>query len=181
MSSRIFRARREGATDARGVAQFHRKSPAGIHGSSNICEAGSPASESKRQGGRKVDRAALPAPNADNTLRDGTFVPPRTPVEERLATMLASLLHLDRVSAEDNFFLLGGHSLLGTQLITRIRDAFGVDLSLHALFDGPTLSQLAGRIQTLLAAKLKAGSENEVLLTTNNEQSHAAYAPPEQT
>ena len=129
----------------------------------------------------KVDRAALPAPNTDNTLRDGTFVAPRSPVEERLATMLASLLHLDRVSRDDNFFLLGGHSLLGTQLIAKIREAFGVDLSLHALFDGPTLSQLAGRIQTLLAAKLKAGSENEVLLTTNNEQSHAAYAPPEQT
>ncbi len=126
----------------------------------------------------KVDRAALPAPNADNTLRDGTFVAPQTPVEERLATMLASLLHLDRVSAEDNFFLLGGHSLLGTQLITRIRDAFGVDLSLHALFDGPTVSQLAGRIETLLATKLKAVSEDEVLLNKNYEKSRAACALP---
>jgi len=126
----------------------------------------------------KVDRAALPAPNADNTLRDGTFVAPRTPVEERLATMLASLLHLDRVSAEDNFFLLGGHSLLGTQLITRIRDAFGVDLSLHALFDGPTVSQLSGRIETLLATKLKAVSEDEVLVNTSNEKSRAACALP---
>ncbi len=114
----------------------------------------------------------------DNTLRDGTFVAPRTPVEERLATLLASLLHLDRVSAEDNFFLLGGHSLLGTQLITRIRDAFGVDLSLHALFDGPTVSQLAGRVETLLAAKLKAVGEDAVLVNTKNEKSRAACALP---
>ena len=128
----------------------------------------------------KVDRAALPAPNADNTLRDGTFVAPRSPVEERLSTMLASLLHLERVSADDNFFLLGGHSLLGTQLIARIRDAFGVDLSLHALFDGPTLSQLARRIETLLATKPKAVSEDEALLNTNNEKPRAACALPEQ-
>ena len=128
----------------------------------------------------KVDRAALPTPNADNTLRDGTFVAPRSPVEERLSTMLASLLHLERVSAHDNFFLLGGHSLLGTQLIARIRDAFGVDLSLHALFDGPTLSQLARRIETLLATKPKAASEDEALLNTNNEKPRAACALPEQ-
>ena len=131
----------------------------------------------------KVDHAALPAPNADNTLRDGTFVAPRTAVEERLAAMLASLLGLDRVSAEDNFFLLGGHSLLGTQLIARIRDAFAVDLSLHALFDGPTVSQLAARVETLLVAKLEAMNDDEVqcLLNTINKKSPAACAPPEQT
>jgi len=52
----------------------------------------------------KVDRAALPAPNTDNTLRDGTFVAPRSPVEERLATMLASLLHLDESAGTITFF-----------------------------------------------------------------------------
>jgi amino acid adenylation domain-containing protein len=109
----------------------------------------------------KVDHRALPAPNADNTLRDSIFVAPRTAIEERLADMLASLLALDRVSVEDNFFLLGGHSLLGTQLIARIRDAFGVELSLHALFDAPTVSQLSARVEELLLAKLEAMSEEE--------------------
>jgi acyl carrier protein len=109
----------------------------------------------------KVDHSALPAPNTDNTLRDSTFIAPRTPIEERLADMVASLLALDRVSVEDNFFLLGGHSLLGTQLIARIRDAFGVELSLHALFDAPTVSQLSTRIEGLLLAKLEAMSEEE--------------------
>jgi len=129
----------------------------------------------------KVDRAALPAPNTDNTLRDGTFVCAHDHLLRNAWQPCWHRCSIWTESAGTIIFLLGGHSLLGTQLIAKIREAFGVDLSLHALFDGPTLSQLAGRIQTLLAAKLKAGSENEVLLTTNNEQSHAAYAPPEQT
>jgi amino acid adenylation domain-containing protein len=109
----------------------------------------------------KVNRSALPEPNADNTLRDSAFVQPRTPIEERLAATVASLLDLDRVSAEDNFFLLGGHSLLGTQLIARIRDSFGVELSLRALFDAPSVSQLSSQVEALLLAKLEAMSEEE--------------------
>jgi amino acid adenylation domain-containing protein len=109
----------------------------------------------------KVDRGALPAPTSENTLRDDTFVAPRTPVEERLASMLAPLLGLDKVSAEDNFFLLGGHSLLGTQLIARVRDAFGVELTLRALFDAPTVSKLSAQVERLLLARLEAMSEAE--------------------
>jgi acyl carrier protein len=109
----------------------------------------------------KVDRAALPAPAPENTLRDNTFVAPRTPVEERLAAMLAPLLDLSHVSVEDNFFLLGGHSLLGTQLIARVRDAFGIELSLRSLFNAPTISKLASQVEELLIAKLEAMSEAE--------------------
>jgi amino acid adenylation domain-containing protein len=109
----------------------------------------------------KVSRAELPEPNAANCLRDTVMVPPRTPIEARLADMVAPLLGLDRVSVEDNFFLLGGHSLLGTQLIARIRDAFGVDLTLRNLFDSPKLSQLASAVEALILAKVEAMSENE--------------------
>jgi acyl carrier protein len=110
----------------------------------------------------KVDRAVLPAPSTENTLRDNVFIAPRNPIEERLAAMLAPLLGLDKVSMEDNFFLLGGHSLLGTQLIARIRDAFGIELTLRSLFDAPTVSKLATQIEALLVAKLEAMSEAEV-------------------
>jgi len=117
----------------------------------------------------KVDRSALPAPAAENTVRDNLFVGPRNPIEERLAAMLAPLLGLDQVSMEDNFFLLGGHSLLGTQLIARVRDAFGIELSLRSLFDAPTVSGLAVQIEALLVAKLEAMSEAEAerLLNTS--------------
>lgn len=109
----------------------------------------------------KVDRTALPAPDSTNTLRDTEFVAPRTPIEERIASMLAALLDLGQVSVEDNFFLLGGHSLLGTQLIARIRDAFGIELSLKSLFDSPTAAKLSGEVESLLMAKLEAMTDDE--------------------
>ena len=103
----------------------------------------------------KVDRASLPAPNEENTLRDSSLIAPRTPTEERLAAILASLLDLDRVSAEDNFFLLGGHSLLGTQLIAKIRHTFGVEVGLRSLFDFPTVSKLSEQIEILTSPRCK--------------------------
>jgi amino acid adenylation domain-containing protein len=115
-----------------------------------------------RQNG-KLDRAILPAPNAENTLRDEEFIAPRTPTEERLAAMLSSLLGLGQVGVRDNFFMLGGHSLLGTQLISHIRGKFGVELALRTLFDSPTIEQLSLEIERLLTARVEAMSEDEVL------------------
>jgi amino acid adenylation domain-containing protein len=110
----------------------------------------------------KVDRAALPMPNPENTLRDEDFTAPRTPVEERLALMLSALLGLNQISVHDNFFMLGGHSLLGTQLISQIRSAFGVELPLRTLFESPTIEQLSLEIQRLVLAQVEAMSEDEV-------------------
>jgi amino acid adenylation domain-containing protein len=109
----------------------------------------------------KVDRAALPEPDIENTLRDEAFTLPRTPIEERLARILTTLLNLSEVSVEDNFFLLGGHSLLGTQLIAKIRGAFGVELGLRTLFDTPTIAELSTEIERLIVAKVESMSEDE--------------------
>ncbi len=95
----------------------------------------------------KVDREALPAPDASNMLRDGEVVAPRSEVETELAAVLSTLLGVEQVSVQDNFFLLGGHSLLGTQLSVRVRDVFGVELSLRTLFDAPTIADLATEIE----------------------------------
>jgi len=122
----------------------------------------------------KVDKAMLPAPEVANTLRDSAFVAPRTPIQERVASMLASLLDVGEVSIEDNFFLLGGHSLLGTQLIARIRDAFGVELTLKSLFDAPTAAQLSAEVETLLMAKLEAMTDEEALRLLGGTASAAA-------
>jgi amino acid adenylation domain-containing protein len=111
----------------------------------------------------KVDRASLPEPTAENTLRDESFTAPRTPLEEKLATIVGSLLNLNEVSVNDNFFLLGGHSLLGTQLIVKVRDAFGVDLALRKLFDAPSISELSSEIERLILARVESLSEDEAM------------------
>ena len=109
----------------------------------------------------KVDRAALPAPDAANMAPDTPHVSPRTPVEQRLAEIVAALLNLERVGVDDNFFLLGGHSLLGAQVIARIRDTFGVELSLRGLFDAPTVAELAAEVERLILAMLDTMTDDE--------------------
>jgi amino acid adenylation domain-containing protein len=109
----------------------------------------------------KVDRAALPAPDDDNVLRDGPIVPPATGVQAELAGILAELLGIEQVSVDDNFFLLGGHSLLGTQLIARVRDVFGVELGLRTLFDAPTIADLATEIERARSEAAASDGANE--------------------
>jgi amino acid adenylation domain-containing protein len=87
----------------------------------------------------KVDRRALPEPE----YAGGSYVAPRTAAEEVLAGIWAEVLHLDRVSADGNFFDLGGHSLLATRVMSRVRAAFGVEPTVRALFEAPTLAELA--------------------------------------
>ncbi len=106
----------------------------------------------------KIDRDALPAPDVADVLRDEPLTAPRTPVEQRLALIVASLLDASDVGVTDNFFLLGGHSLLGTQLIARVRDAFGVDLPLRAVFDHPTVEALAAEVERAILARIEAAA-----------------------
>jgi amino acid adenylation domain-containing protein len=110
----------------------------------------------------KIDRSALPPPTPENTVRDDAFVAPSTLVEERVMGIVAPLLGLEQVSVEDNFFLLGAQSLLGTQMIARIRDAFGVELCLRQVFDAPTVAALSAEVERLLVERLDAMSEDEV-------------------
>jgi acyl-coenzyme A synthetase/AMP-(fatty) acid ligase len=77
----------------------------------------------------KLNRSALPDISEANILRDDVNVAPRTLVEERIARIVAPLLHLERIGVNDNFFLLGGNSLLGTQLITRLVVTFDIALA----------------------------------------------------
>ena len=96
----------------------------------------------------KVDRKALPAPKLDNLKAPESIAPPRNAVEEQLRGMWKEVLHLDQIGVSDNFFDLGGHSLLAAQVVARIRDGFGIDLPLLAVFDAPTIAALAEGIQS---------------------------------
>lgn len=102
----------------------------------------------------KIDKSALPAPHSRNSLSEAEFVPPQSIVEERLASVIGTLLQVDRVGRNDNFFLLGGHSLLGTQLLTRVSQSFGVELNLLNLFDHPTLAEMSQQIEKLILEKI---------------------------
>ncbi|HEY0014798.1 MAG TPA: amino acid adenylation domain-containing protein, partial [Longimicrobium sp.] len=100
----------------------------------------------------KLDRKTLPAPEL--TSAEERYVAPRTPVEEVLAGIWAEVLRLERVGVEESFFDLGGHSLLGTRVLSRVREGFGVELPLRAIFEGPTVAKLAGRVEEMRRAEL---------------------------
>jgi amino acid adenylation domain-containing protein len=91
----------------------------------------------------KLDRRALPAPRWDTSAAPAV---PLTPIEEIVARTWAEALRLPRIGPDDNFFQLGGHSLSGTQVVSRLRQAFQIDLPLRALFASPTVSGLAAEI-----------------------------------
>ncbi len=101
----------------------------------------------------KVDRRALPAPGDE--VDDGAALQaPATPEEIALHALWQQLLGQQRIDVRDDFFHLGGHSLLATQLLARIEQAFGIELPLRALFEAPTLAQLAARVAAECAAQL---------------------------
>jgi amino acid adenylation domain-containing protein len=89
--------------------------------------------------------------------------PPASSVEEKLLAIVRQLLENDEVATEDNFFLAGGHSLLGTQLLVRLRSEFGVNLALRQLFDAPTPARLASVVEMILRQNWLAGVWAELL------------------
>ncbi|MBV9790840.1 MAG: amino acid adenylation domain-containing protein, partial [Chloroflexi bacterium] len=94
----------------------------------------------------KVDRQALPKPDLSYLDVGEAFVAPRTPLEELIAGVWATVFNIERVSVHDNFFTLGGHSLLATQVITRVRHLTGRDVPLRLLFEAPTIAAVAEQI-----------------------------------
>jgi hypothetical protein len=110
----------------------------------------------------KLDAESLPAPDDNNRLPDGNVASPRTLLEQKLLELVSKLLDVKYVGVDDNFFLIGGHSLLGTQLIARIRDSFGVDLPLRSIFESPTPAQLARQIEAAIVKKIDGMTATEL-------------------
>jgi amino acid adenylation domain-containing protein len=105
----------------------------------------------------KLDRKALPAPEAADAAaaaaQEGRFQAPRGVFEELVAGIWGELFGRERIGAHDHFFALGGHSLLAMRVASRLRSALGVELPLRALFEAPTVAELA----RLLAAGARGG------------------------
>ncbi|MCL6755243.1 amino acid adenylation domain-containing protein [Nostoc sp. CCCryo 231-06] len=95
----------------------------------------------------KVDHQNLPACDRTRLDLEETFIAPRNSTEETLFSIWAQLLGLEQIGINDNFFNLGGHSLIAAQILSRIRESFQVELFFHHIFANPTIAGLAGLIE----------------------------------
>jgi amino acid adenylation domain-containing protein len=112
----------------------------------------------------KLDLSLLPDATGDNQLEEVNELLARNPaneLEQAVLDTVHSLLGNHSVGLDDDFFLSGGHSLLGAQLVTRIRATYGVELTLRDLFEAPTAAQLAGKVQALILAEIERMSDAE--------------------
>lgn len=99
----------------------------------------------------KIDRLALERRVID-AIPVERFIAPRTPLEEKLASIWREILGVERIGVEDNFFSLGGHSLTATQVVSRIRDVYRTDVPLRLLFESPTIAALAAAVEASVPA-----------------------------
>jgi pimeloyl-ACP methyl ester carboxylesterase/acyl carrier protein len=110
----------------------------------------------------KIDRKALPAPESLGQALAGDYVAPRTLLQQQLAHIWSSVLRVERVGIQDNFFALGGDSLMAADAMLRLRDTISVDLSLRYLFKSPTIAELAGTIERQLDGSSKGDIATDV-------------------
>jgi acyl carrier protein len=111
----------------------------------------------------KVDRKALPSPDQSIIGLEENCGAPRSTVEEILVGIWLDVLKLKRVGVHDNFFYIGGHSLTATQVISRIRGAFQVEIPLRALFEKPTVEELAIAIMERRGEGIQEGEVSPAL------------------
>jgi acyl carrier protein len=108
----------------------------------------------------KLDRKALPAPDRQGASAD--YLAPRNEIETTLANLFAEVLGHPRVGIHDNFFELGGHSLLAMQLINVVRETFALSLPVRAVFECPTVAELAIRTEEELARDIDAMTSEQI-------------------
>jgi amino acid adenylation domain-containing protein len=120
----------------------------------------------------KIDLTILPQATDANLLETMAGEAPATPIEETLLAMVRELLGSEAISTEDNFFLIGGHSLLGMQLLVRVRQLYDVDLTLRELFASPTVRRMAAIVEEKLIAAIAlmsdADAESQLTISPRN-------------
>lgn len=116
----------------------------------------------------KINRRALPQPDQMRPELQVEFIAPRTETEIKLAGILRDILQIEKVGVLDNFFSLGGHSMMATQVVSRIRDLFNVDISLRAMFENPTIEGIAKLITMAEASEQDEHVLSEMLDEIDN-------------
>ncbi|WP_217917240.1 MULTISPECIES: amino acid adenylation domain-containing protein [unclassified Myxococcus] len=109
----------------------------------------------------KVNRNALPAPQMDRPDTAGAYVAPRTPLEDEIASAFAGVLGMDRVGVEDDFFEVGGTSLLLARLASRLLNRFQIAIPVHQFFKIPTVAGVANVVETYQREGLDAVLMNQ--------------------
>jgi acyl-coenzyme A synthetase/AMP-(fatty) acid ligase len=109
----------------------------------------------------KIDRNALPGPDVSRAGDAQSLQQPRSPAEETVASIWRDVLGAKEIGVFDNFFDLGGHSLLMTQVLARIRGAFQIQLVMRRFFDNPTIAGLASAVEEALIEEVEQLSEEE--------------------
>jgi amino acid adenylation domain-containing protein len=106
----------------------------------------------------KIDRGALPEPDAAPATLEDEFAGPRTPTERAVAEIWAKVLDLERVARDDNFLEVGGHSLVAAQVMAQLRQRFGVRLPVRLLFEHPALSDFASAVDAAVGDRVEANA-----------------------
>jgi len=114
----------------------------------------------------KVDRNGLP--DQINVETEENYLAPRTALEQVLAGIFSEVLSLERVGVNDGFFDLGGHSLQATQVLSRVREAFQLELPLRKLFKAPSVAGLAASVLEDEAKRERVERTAELLLKLAN-------------
>jgi amino acid adenylation domain-containing protein/FkbM family methyltransferase len=126
---------------------------------------------------------SLPASTHERPNLGTPYVPPENETEEQIIVMWQELLGIDKIGIYDNFFQLGGHSLLGIQLISRLRESFQVEVPLKALFNTPTVIDLTSLIEEMILLEIEGLSEDEIrkqISGTRQNQEAVSDTEPEQ-
>jgi amino acid adenylation domain-containing protein len=126
----------------------------------------------------KVDRKALPVPDSSNLITEEEYLTPATPTQEILANIWQEIIGIERIGIQDNFFDLGGHSLIATRVVSQIRQIFNIELSLRSLFEKVTIEDLAQEIETATKSNLglECSSIQTILPVPRTENISLSYA-----
>lgn len=111
----------------------------------------------------KLDRRALSALDTPHLQPVERYVAPRDPTERTLAKIWSALLKLDKVGVHDDFFALGGHSLIATRLVSQLRKEFGLELPLRAIFENTTIERLALQLAERQGASIASKDVEQLL------------------
>jgi amino acid adenylation domain-containing protein len=119
----------------------------------------------------KIERSALPDPDGSTLQIERPYLAPRTPLEEVLAGIWADVLKLERIGVEDNFFALGGHSLIAMQIMSRVRNTFQMELPLRVVFEATTVEKLA---RSLVEHETRPGQSEKIAAIVKRMQGMSA-------